>query len=337
VKCIVRVAVAASAWGVCAFSAAAGDQLSPAEIRQNLFATCFVTAQEGWMVGDLGRIYHTVDGAKTWQVQSAGTKKPFVAITCPDKNSLWAAGQSGQIAHSTDAGNTWQLQKSGTGRQLLDIAFVDTQHGLAVGDFGTMVRTDDAGVTWTTIALPQDTKLPPDVAEVVEPGDVVLYSLSFGSPEKVWVVGEFGVILASTDGGLSWHSQDSPVENSLFGVSFADEQRGWAVGLESTLLATTDGGISWRKLDIETPKGFALAIYDINVRGSYGWAVGNSGLLLNTKDAGATWQVAKIPVQLASVWFRGVSLLADGRGFVVGAGGCVLSTDRDSFSPSKQL
>lgn len=316
--------------------AGAADRVTAATIRQNLFSTCFVNEKEGWAVGDLGRVFHTTDGAKTWERQTLAGTHSFVALTCPDSQHLWAVGQAGDVVQSSDGGKTWQPQKSGTNRQLLDVAFANTQRGVAVGDFGLLIRTEDGGNTWTKIALPEDTKLPADVAEVVAPGDIVLYSVSFVDPDHAWVVGEFGTILVSADGGASWRPQQSPVETTLFGVSFADQQRGWAVGLESTLLVTTDGGISWRKTDVETPKGFSLAFYDIQVRGNYGWAVGNSGLLLNSKDAGATWQLVNVPVQMRGSWLRGVSLLADGRGFVVGARGLVLAADRDSFTPLRE-
>jgi photosystem II stability/assembly factor-like uncharacterized protein len=331
VLCIVSLLVAAIGRPV-----AAAEKVSATDLRQNLFATCFVNEREGWVVGDLGRIFHTTDAAKTWERQDAGTKHPFAGIACVDSSNLWAAGQLGQIAHSTDGGRSWKPQTSGTERQLLDIAFGNAQRGLAIGDFGTMVRTEDGGTTWTKVALPSDTKLPAEVAEVVDPGDIMLYSVSFADPDHVWVVGEFGVILASSDGGVTWHAQPGPGEHSLFGVSFADAQHGWAVGIDATLLRTTDGGISWEKQAVETPKGFPLALYAVQVRGSYGWAVGNSGFLLNSKDGGATWQLAQIPVQMASSWFSGLSLAPDGRGFIVGTSGLVLAADRDHFTPLKQ-
>jgi photosystem II stability/assembly factor-like uncharacterized protein len=317
-------------------AAIADDRVTAGTIRQNLFSTCFFSDKDGWAVGDLGRIFHTTDGAKTWERQTIEATRSFVALACPDSQHLWAVGQAGDIIASADSGKTWQPQKSGVKRQLLDVAFANAQRGIAVGDFGILLHTEDGGNTWTKIVLPADIKLPPDVAEVVEPGDIVLYSAAFADAEHAWVVGEFGTILASTDGGTSWHPQLDPVETTLFGVSFADQQRGWAVGMESTLLETTDGGISWRQTAIETPRGFSLALYDVQVRGEYGWAVGNSGLLLNSKDSGVTWQLVNVPVQMRSSWLRGISLLADGRGFVVGARGLVLAADRDSFTPLRE-
>jgi len=319
----------------CAAVVRAAEMWPAAEMRQNLFGTCFVSDKEGWTVGDLGRIFHTVDAANTWERLDPGTKRQFVGIACAGGN-LWVAGQVGEIARSVDSGKTWQKETSGTERQLLDITFANSQRGLAVGDYGTLLRTDDGGSTWAKLALPTDIKLPPDVADVVDPGDVLLYSAAFADADHAWVAGEFGVILASSDGGLTWHQQTSAVESTLFGISFADQQRGWAVGLDALLLHTTDGGISWERQEIETPKGFSPALYGVRVLGTYGWAVGNNGFLLNSKDAGNTWQKIQVPVQMGSGWFRDVSLLPDGRGFIVGATGLVLAADRDTFTTLKK-
>jgi len=313
----------------------AQDTIPARDLRQNLFSVCFKNANEGWTVGDLGRIFHTTDGGQSWRIHSAGTKRPFVAISCV-RDRLWVAGQGGQIAHSPDGGLTWQMQSSGTTRNLLDIEFVSPLRGLAVGDFGTLLRTEDGGLSWTKVPLPENIELPPDIAEVVQPGDVILYTIAFADPEHVWIAGEFGVILFSSDGGSTWQQQKSGVETTLFGVAALDKERAWIVGMEALMLATEDGGATWVKQPVETPKGFVLPIYDIAVRGLYGWAVGNSGFLLHSQDAGKSWKLYPIPVQMAGSWFRGVSLMPDGRGYIVGSRGLVLSVDRDKMKPLKE-
>src|SRR5438034_11245013 len=73
------------------------------EIRQGLFATCFPSDREGWMVGELGRIFRTTDGAETWERQDAGTKRPFLAIACLDARAAWIAGKEG-IVYGTKIG-----------------------------------------------------------------------------------------------------------------------------------------------------------------------------------------------------------------------------------------
>jgi len=314
----------------------AQEKIAAEDLRQNLFSVCTKSASEAWTVGDLGRIFHTTDGGRTWEVSSAGTKRPFVAISCVG-DRLWIAGQAGQIAHSPDGGRTWITQDSGTTRNLLDIQFADAQRGLAIGDFGTLLRTENGGNTWEKISLPDNIELPPDIAEVVQPGDVILYGATFATKDEAWVAGEFGVILHSTDGGLTWQQQRSGVETTLFGIHALDSQHAWAVGLEAVLLSTTDGGAQWKKEAIELPKGFVLPLYDVAVSGLFGWAVGNSGFILHSQDSGRTWKLHEVPVRMAGSWFRGVSLLPDGRGFIVGARGLVLSVDRDTITPLKKV
>src|SRR5689334_1666364 len=105
------------------------------EIRQNLFAACFPTNGEGWMVGELGRIIHTTDGGKTWTRQDAGTKRPFLAMSCLDTKQAWIAGKEGIIYKTTDGGASWTEQKTGSNKHIFSIEFPNAQRGHAVGDF----------------------------------------------------------------------------------------------------------------------------------------------------------------------------------------------------------
>jgi len=328
---------AAAIFSLClAGPAWAGEIVSSDMVRQNLYSTCFVNERVGWAVGDLGRIFYTTDGAKTWEVQNAGTKRPFVSVHCLDESNAVIAGQVGEIARTQDAGKTWSMHESGTDRQLLSVSFVDAKVGIAVGDFGTIVRTEDGGATWAKIPVPVDTQLPEEYFGIIEPGDIVLYAASWGTPDIVTVVGEFGVILTSKDRGLTFQQQPSPVATTLFGVFLADSQRGWAVGMEAVMLATNDGGATWVQEKVATPPGFSLALYDLEIRGNLGWAVGNSGFLLTTADAGGTWKLVEVPPQMGSYWFREISLLPNGKGFIVGSTGMVLSLDGAKFTASKQ-
>ena len=77
---------------------------------------------------------------------------------------------------------------------------------------------------------------------------------------SAWAVGHDGVILASTDGGLSWTRQrvqpfDPDVDElhngvPLLDVWFADAQHGFAVGAYALLLRTDDGGATWTQVDL---------------------------------------------------------------------------------------
>jgi photosystem II stability/assembly factor-like uncharacterized protein len=305
------------------------------EIRQNLFSTCFISDTEGWVVGELGRAYRTTDGGKTFTRSETGTRAALLAVACLPDGSVVISGQKGLALKSTDHGKSWHALDTGVKRELISVHFATPEQGIAVGDFGTIVRTEDGGTTWTKVPLPSDIVLPEDIAEIVDPGDVLLYDVEFATPERGWIVGEFGVILTTNDGGRTWTPQKSPVGTTLFGVHFADAQHGWATGIEQVLLRTTDGGETWATTDVHGRKGFVLGIYDVAVEGQVGWAIGDSGLLLRSVDGGATWTSVDLPIALAGNWFRGIALAPGASGIIVGSEGEILLTNGSDYRQLK--
>jgi hypothetical protein len=84
-----------------------------------------------------------------------------------------------------------------------------------------------------------------------------LYAVDYINPQEGWVVGGFGLILHTTDGGQNWDVQDADSEADLFGVDFVDSQNGWAVGYdpetdEPAIFKTTNGGATWAPREIAT-------------------------------------------------------------------------------------
>ena len=59
------------------------------------------------------------------------------------------------------------------------------------------------------------------------------------------LVGDYGTIVRTTDGGNNWTIQSSGTTEILWGVSFTDGNNGTAVGENGTILRTTDGGAHW--------------------------------------------------------------------------------------------
>jgi len=295
--------------------------ISLREVRQGLFGTCFATDRDGWMVGELGRIFHTTDGGDTWERQDAGTKRPLLAVSCLDARTAWIAGKEGSVYGTTNAGATWTEAKTGSSRHVFSLQFAGRERGHGVGDFGTMIHTEDGGRTWTVAQVPPEVQLPESALDTgVDPGDVNLYAISYGDPDHVWVVGEFGTIMASEDGGRTFHQQHAPIESTLFGVHFIDPRHGWAVGIDAVIVRTEDGGVTWTA---QTSPIAQRSFYDVFVQGEHGWIAGGSGTMLKSTDGGASWAVEPLPIQLAANWIRSVALMPSGRGLAVGAEGLV--------------
>ena len=122
-----------------------------------------------------------------------------------------------------------------------------------------------------------------------------LYDLQFVTEDKGWVVGDYGTILTTHDGGKSWTRQETGTKALLRGVDFVDEKRGWAVGLRGTVLHTEDGGQSWVKQTIDTMRLRSLDpdIYlrDVDfIDTSRGWIIARTGSIFVTRDGGKNWR-----------------------------------------------
>jgi photosystem II stability/assembly factor-like uncharacterized protein len=308
-----------------AVTAEAQAKLRTTQIRQNLFAACFPTPRSGWVVGELGRVFRTDDGGGSWTRQDADTKKPFLAASCVDERTAWIGGKGAILYSTTDGGETWELLTPNTTKHIFDLAFTSRTDGVAVGDWGLLMHTQDAGRTWKIIGIPDDFVLSPMAEDIgLEPSDTILYAASFPDATHGWTVGEFGTILATVDGGRSWHQQRAPVDTTLFGTSFRSPSEGWAVGMDAVIIHTVDGGVTWRRLEAPIKE---RSLYDVGVAGPHGWIAGDSGTLLKTTDGGQTWRLEPLPIALAANWFRAVLLLPNGSGFITGADGLLFSVE----------
>jgi photosystem II stability/assembly factor-like uncharacterized protein len=112
-----------------------------------------------------------------------------------------------------------------------------------------------------------------------------LNSIHFLSDGTALTAGQGGVILRSTDGGLTWNIQSAGHLSSINSLFFLDDIHGWAAG-SGGILKTTDKGISWSFL------GSYPTIYDVCFTSlNMGFAVGRGKLLMTTIDGGLNWNI----------------------------------------------
>ena len=150
-----------------------------------------------------------------------------------------------------------------------------------------------------------------------------------------WIVGEFGTILNTRDGGKTWQTQECPdlaafvaggdwdrPMPALYGICFIDKNRGWIVGLDGVIIQTADGGNTWKKVDSGTDK----SLYSVVIKGQKGWIAGNKGAYLMSDDGGNTWTPKKNAIK-TKFWLREISFADDLHGLIVGARGTIVLTE----------
>ncbi len=252
-------------------------------VHDELFSVHF-QGRMGWAVGKYGLILKTKDGAKTWATQVSGTTKALTSVSFADARHGFAIGAGGIILATADGGRLWNLQQSGVREQLLSVQAMSPKQAFVVGAFGTILSTSDGGVTWRNHRLSWEKLIPRIIKEVgyMEPN---LYAIYFITPELGWIVGEFGLVLHSRDGGQTWISQrygDNLAQ--LLDVKFRDSRRGWAIGQDGVFAQTYDGGRHWLEVDIGTKQ----SLYGISLDGDRGVIVGE-GVIFKTNNGGSSW------------------------------------------------
>jgi len=322
-----------------------GVQLNNDLIRRTdkFFDVAHVTGNTFVMVGYEGRILRSEDGGQNWTEIQRPVDISLTQVTFVDDYG-WAVGHHGTIVHTRDGGKTWTAQKSNTEKSIFAVSFTDKLHGWACGDESTWLWTDNGGESWNPEHIEVSQVGVSETTSLAIP-DIIYYGIQFLDPKNGWMVGEFGNIRHTSDGGKTWDSQHEPLLDelaakggnkdvmtlgALFRVRFTDPNHGMVVGAGGALAVTDDGGKKWRWVSREGEKSDVppLHLYNIAMPRKDGRAVmtGTNGLILFSDNGGLDWQPAAIPGGVFT-WINGLAFSPDGKGVLVGGKGVILLSD----------
>lgn len=245
------------------------------------------------------------------QIQTAerSTTSTLLAISQAGKR-LIAVGESGLSLWSDDHGKNWQQAQVPVSVTLTSVSFASTNTGWAVGHSGTVLRTDDAGRTWTKIldgtqaaALISEAAKEPgadprfiaDAERLIKDGpDKPFLDIQFFDENHGLVVGAYGLILETSNGGKQWRSKQQHVDNPrglhLYGILNTGSDI-WLAGEQGGLFVSRNGGESYQP--VATP--YEGTYFGIVAVGPRLIVYGMRGNAYWSDDRGATWQKCKIP------------------------------------------
>jgi photosystem II stability/assembly factor-like uncharacterized protein len=180
---------------------------------------------------------------------------------------------------------------------------------VALGDRGHVLLSTDQGRSWTQSSTPTR---------------ALLTGVSFPDARHGWAVGHDGVILATSDGGVTWMRQDDgkDLDTVYLDVLFRDMTHGFAVGAYGKFMTTADGGKTWT-----AAKPSADEVHYNRITAAADgclYLAGEGGLLLVSRDGGKTWIKSKVPYDGS---FFGALPLDNGRVVLYGLRGHILRSE----------
>ena len=230
----------------------------------------FPDASTGYIVGENGKIFKTIDASNNWTEQISNTPNTLNSVCFTNANIGYVAGYKKIILKTIDGGQTWVTQTSSSSGSFNSIVFPSASVGYTVGDWGVIYKTNDNGVTWNS-QTSGTTK--------------ILFSVYFIDVNNGYAVGETGTILKTTNGGGTWAPQTSGTTQNLRSVFFVSSSTGWAVGGNGLILKTVNSGVNW----YQQTSGFGSIVHSVYFTSpTVGYVLGWMGVL-KTIDAGVTW------------------------------------------------
>lgn len=127
-----------------------GQNWTLTKVGENLefYGIYFLNTNEGWIVGEKGRIYHTINGGVQWERQSSPINFDLYAVYFINNQQGWAVGKYGTILHTLNGGVNWNLVEGISTEDFREVFFINSMRGWIVGHYETIFYTEDGGVTW---------------------------------------------------------------------------------------------------------------------------------------------------------------------------------------------
>ena len=198
-----------------------------------------------------------------------------------------------------------------------------------------MATTNDGGATWDVYTLTPEGLDELDQNQLLAFEDPVLYDVQFFDTQNGFVVGEFGKVFKTTDGGKTWVGKQASLVGgdyffefdlpTFFDVEFLNREVGYVVGLEGRVAITEDGGETWNWKDHGVHNYDAPLFSSSILPNGTVWVVGHSGQVL-TAPGGGAFEKGTFGTQVNN-WIRKIKFYDDNHGWAVGGFGFIMSTE----------
>ncbi|HEX2787057.1 MAG TPA: YCF48-related protein [Ignavibacteria bacterium] len=153
----------------------------------------FQNENTGFSIED-GSFMRTTNGGISWSINNTFGAKGLCFVNL---NTGYAVRGGGQVFKTTNNGLNWSQISSQTGWVFYDVYFENEMKGIGVGtsnssSYGLIAKTTNGGVNWTQMFVTNN----------------YLFSVDFVNEQTGFIVGDWGNILKTTNGGLTFINEN---------------------------------------------------------------------------------------------------------------------------------
>lgn len=282
--------------------------------------------------GERGHIIFSDDNGDSWTQGEVPVSVTLTAVDFGSETHGWAVGHSGVVLHSQDAGETWDLQLTGIGAAELAIETRQEQIEAMEARIEQAPEEEVGDLEWALEDLIFSLE---NMQSDLEIGPVNPFlDVWFENESHGFVVGAYGRILRTTDGGQTWKDKGPQLDNPRsFHLNSITQITGGAlviVGEAGQIFVSVDNGDTWERR--ESP--YEGSLFGVLGTGSVNevLAFGLRGNTFKSTDLGKNWKV--VPNEGGTTLNDG-AVADDGRITLVGNSGAVLLSTNggESFRP----
>jgi photosystem II stability/assembly factor-like uncharacterized protein len=244
--------------------------------QQSDVAVCVLP---GGFAATCGRtqVHVSQDYGRTWTAKTpvVGGQHGIRFLT-PDLG--WVVGEALRVTHTDDGGKTWKVQHEIPSRHVLySIDMLDPTHGWTSGSGGAVLKTTD-GRTWQSVPV-----------GLSHPGATQGLLVDFVTPQAGWLVGQFGLIATTANGGGQWTERSLiGFDESFTAITAVSADEAYAAvfnknTLGSRLLHSTDNGRSWQTVWAGSDSVTRIERSPANEL----WLCGTRGMIVHREPGGA--------------------------------------------------
>lgn len=227
-------------------------------------------------VGLRGLITYSDDQGVTWKQASVPVQSDLLAVQFPDPKQGWAVGHDGVVLHSVDAGQTWTKQLDGGSAQQQALDY-----------YTPPAKSGDEAATQALDVIEANYRSGPSLPWL---------DVWFSDKAHGYVLGAFGNVMATVDGGQTWQpwllhidNPDGLHLNSIRGIN----GRIYIAAEQGNVFRLDPAGQRFERLTT----GYTGSFFGITGNARTLLAYGLRGTVYRSQDNGDTWAPVQTPSQ----------------------------------------